>query len=347
MYDTSIEITGYHDDEVVLPSDERTSMRARRDSNRKRLRLGLEEDKKPSPIGLHTQGSYAMRTMVQDDQKDYDIDDGAYFKKDDLVGERGAEMSALAVRQMVCAALQHDKFKTPPEVLKNCVRVFYDEGFHVDVPSYRRIEEKDAWTGKLTYSYELASSDWKSSDARAVTNWFKSENKRLSHDFSLNDGQYCRIVRLLKVFARSRSSWKPKIATGFMITILAAEKFVSSPGRDDISLRDTMKAMRSRLEGNTIIYHPTLQGEKVTRDDDPRPIFLKDRLAENLKYLEVLDESSCAHVDAMKAWDNVFSTDWFSEQPDASSNSGGTKGMSGGSVPSRPVEKRDGGRYAL
>jgi hypothetical protein len=193
----------------------------------------------------------------------------------------------------------------------------------------------------------LASSDWKSSDARAVTNWFKSENKRLSHDFSLNDGQYCRIVRLLKVFARSRSSWKPKIATGFMITILAAEKFVSSPGRDDISLHDTMKAMRSRLEGNTIIYHPTLQGEKVTGDDDPRPIFLKDRLAENLKYLEVLEGSGCVHVDAMKAWDNVFSTDWFSEQPDPSSNSGGTKGMSGGSVPSRPVEKRDGGRYAL
>jgi hypothetical protein len=58
-------------------------------------------------------------------------------------------------------------------------------------------------------------------------------------------------VRLLKKFARSRSSWKALTATGFMITKLADECFVASQGRDDLALRETMKAIRWRLEYNT------------------------------------------------------------------------------------------------
>ena len=45
-----------------------------------------------------------MHTMVQDADTDYDIDDGVYFRKDRLVGPQGGEMSALAVRQMICDA---------------------------------------------------------------------------------------------------------------------------------------------------------------------------------------------------------------------------------------------------
>jgi hypothetical protein len=158
MYDASAELLGYQNAEVNLPSTERTNMRKRRDSNRARLKKGLADAGKPAPIGQHTQGSYAMHTMVQDENTDYDIDDGVYFRKDKLVGPNGGELSALSVRQMVCDALQDDRFNKPPEVLKNCVRIYYNEGFHVDVPSYRRIESTDPWTGKAVYSYELASS---------------------------------------------------------------------------------------------------------------------------------------------------------------------------------------------
>src|SRR5262249_36820625 len=60
---------------------------------------------------------------------DYDIDDGVYFDKGVLVGDRGAEMSALQARQMVRDALDDGSFKTPPEVRTNCVRVYYEAGF--------------------------------------------------------------------------------------------------------------------------------------------------------------------------------------------------------------------------
>jgi hypothetical protein len=121
-----------------------------------------------------------MHTMVQDPDTDYDIDDGVYFRKEKLVGANGGEMSALAVRQMVCQALQDDRFNTPPKVLKNCVRVYYNEGFHVDVPAYRRIETKDPWTGKVTCTYELASSDWKGSDPREVTRWSSARTSTIA-----------------------------------------------------------------------------------------------------------------------------------------------------------------------
>src|SRR5688500_717924 len=109
MYDTSVQVLGYHDTEVNLPSAERTEMRNRRNANRDRLKKGLADADRPAPIGQHTQGSYAMHTMVQDASIDYDIDDGVYFRKEKLVGPNGGEMSALEVRQMVCDALQDNR----------------------------------------------------------------------------------------------------------------------------------------------------------------------------------------------------------------------------------------------
>ena len=345
MYDTSIELLGYHNEKVTLPSSERTNMRARRNANRGRLKKGLNDAGKPPPIGQHTQGSYAMRTMVQDADTDYDIDDGVYFRKDKLIRAAGGEVSALAVRQMVCNALSDGRFTAPPQVLKNCVRVFYDEGFHVDVPSYRRTESIDPWTGQAKYSYELASSEWKASDALEVTRWFRRRNQHHSADVDDTDGQFCRIVRLLKMFARSRSSWKSQTATGFMITKLADKSFAAAYGRDDIALRETMRAIRARLELNKTIAHPTIGGEMITHADDTRPGYFMDRLIENLDHLEVLDRSNCTHADAMTAWDRVFCTDWFSQRPPRKEGESGS-GNVPGAAPSRPVEKRQGGRYA-
>jgi hypothetical protein len=90
MHNCALQVLGFHNERVVLSTNERTEMRSRRDANRGRLRNGLKNAEKPTPIGLHTQGSYSMRTMVQDSELDYDIDDGAYFKKDDLTGPNGA-----------------------------------------------------------------------------------------------------------------------------------------------------------------------------------------------------------------------------------------------------------------
>lgn len=148
------QVLKYQRDMVKLSDDAREDIKEKADTNRERLKGGLAADNKPAPIGMHTQGSYSMKTMIQEDDGDYDIDDGVYFDKDDLVGPNGGVMSALAVRQMVCDALQDSRFKRAPEVRKNCVRVYYNDGYHVDVPSYRKIEVGDPISGEPKPAYE-------------------------------------------------------------------------------------------------------------------------------------------------------------------------------------------------
>ncbi|ROT94121.1 hypothetical protein EB810_13700 [Altererythrobacter sp. FM1] len=335
MFNSSKQMLAFHGDQIAILGKARTEMKNRRNSNRDRLKKGLAKNENPQPIGCHTQGSYAMHTMVQDPDLDYDIDDGAYFKATDLVGAQGAPMSALAVRKMVCDALTDDKFKKQPEVRKNCVRVYYDAGYHVDVPAYRRIETTSAWDGKVTYSYELAGPDWRISDAKNVTTWFRKVNKELSPD--LGEGQFRRTVRYLKKFSKSRASWKSKNPSGFAITKLAEECFVAKLNRDDEALRDTMQAIANRLAAKKEIAHPVVD-ELLVSADDPRSNHFKDRLDEAVNTLAVLDDASCTHEQAMSAWDKVFYTDWFSQQPPEQGGKGGE--------PASPVNKSGGGTYA-
>ena len=78
-----------------------------------------------------------MPSVIADN--DYDIDDGVYFRKEDLVGPRSAEMTSLQARQTVRNAVDDGRFKQALEVRSTCVRVYYEAGYHVDLPVYRRV----------------------------------------------------------------------------------------------------------------------------------------------------------------------------------------------------------------
>ena len=351
------DIIGYHDQEVTLPQKDRTEMRERRDINRGRLKSGLKRDDEPTPKDCRSQGSYSMRTMVQQPDKDYDIDDGIYFAKKKLKGPRGGDKSASAAKEMVRKALHDRSFKRPPEKLKNCVRVYYREGYHVDMPVYREITEANIWGEKETY-YELASTDWKRSDPLAVTDWFLAANKDQSPSTE-NGGQLRRMVRLLKAFARSRTSWQDRIATGFMITKLVVEKYRADATYEDKALYNTMVAIRDRLNFDLEIEHPTVKGEMLTKGPtDSQTRFLLERLDWAIDKLAVLFDWDCTREQALKKWDQVFNTTFFIERL-ADNEAEIPKSEDAGAIASgllingsenaaakNPVDKRGGGRYA-
>ncbi|MGI9066934.1 MAG: cyclic GMP-AMP synthase DncV-like nucleotidyltransferase [Pyrinomonadaceae bacterium] len=313
MYDTSKQVLSYHNDKVTLAQKERDEMRDRRDSNRTRAKLGLDENRSPKPREFATQGSYAMRTMTQHSDKDYDIDDGVYFNKEDLIKEDGTEKSALEARQMVRDAVDDGSFKTSPKMRNNCVRIYYDAGYHVDIPVYRRVISKDL-LGNEEIHYELASTDWKRSDARDVTAWFNEENKRQSPD-AINGRQLRRITREIKKFARSRSTWEGKIASGFMITKLVTECYIPYGDREDKALYYTMQSIRDRLELSLEVKHPVTPDDLISKgSDDPKPRFLKEKLSDALSWVSVLFEADCTQKQALAAWDKVFNTDYFSDK---------------------------------
>lgn len=313
MYDCSEEVLGYHNDDVTLPQVERDEMRDRRDTNRDRIKTGLADNSDPKPREFVPQGSYAMKTMTQHPDKDYDIDDGVYFNKDNLKKSDGTDKTSLEVREMVRAAADNGSFKKKPEVRENCVRIYYDAGYHVDIPAYRRVVTKDV-LGNEQVHYELASADWKRSDARDVTSWFNDENKRQSPD-STNGRQMRRITRDLKKYARSRASWGGQIASGFMITKLVTECYSANLQREAEALYHTMKAIRDRLELNLEVKHPVTPNETITKGaDDPKALFFKEKLSQALSWLSVLFESECTRKQALDAWDKVFNTDYFADK---------------------------------
>lgn len=309
MYNTAKELLAFHTDEVSLPQAERDEMRERRDANRDRIRSGLERDENPSPTEFVKQGSYAMKTMVQHPELDYDIDDGIYFTKEALTTDNDEEISPQAAKQMVRDAAASDLFNDDPEVLPNCVRILYAAGYHVDVPVYRIVNDGDESISELASDVT-----WVRSDAKHVTAWFDEENQTQSPD-ETNGRQLRRVTRFLKKFARSRADWCGNIAGGFTITKLVTEDYVANENREDTTLVDTMRAIRDRLDLSLTVEHPVTPGEMLSKGDgDPKLSFLRDKLSEALDDLAILDQDDCTNSQAMTAWDNVFDTSYFTDK---------------------------------
>lgn len=322
--DCHSEMTGFHRDNVTLSNKQQGEMRTRRDAGRTRLENGLNEAKKHQPKEVQSQGSYQMRTMVQDDDNDYDIDDGVYFASDDLKDDAGVALSPFAARKRVCDALVWDgRLKHEATIKRNCVRQVYAEGYHIDIPAYRIVTTKDENDEPVEH-YELASDDeWRRSDARAVTRWFNGIVGELNVGES-DGSQMRRITKLTKKFAR-RADWKNQTTSGICITKLVVDHFQNSADRDDKALRETWKAIDKKLQKSTEIDHPVLD-TKLASSGDNAVAFFCDCLSNALKTLEVLDKADCTRKLAREAWDDVFDTDFFTKQPDNNGDDSGSKG---------------------
>lgn len=339
--DCHSEMTGFHRDNVTLSNKHQGEMRTRCDAGRTRLENGLNEVKKPQPKEVRSQGSYQMRTMVQDEDNDYDIDDGAYFATDDLKDDAGAALTPLAARQRVCDALVWDgRLKQGATVKRNCVRQVYAAGYHVDIPVYRIVTAKDE-NDEPVENFELASGDdWTRSDARAVTRWFNGLVGELNAGES-DGSQMRRVTKLTKKFAR-RAGWKNKTTSGICITKLVVDHFQYSADRDDKALRETWKTIDKKLQKSTEIRHPVLDNKLASEGDDAVEFF-RDCLSSALKTLEVLDSSDCTRKRAREAWDEVFDTDVFTEQPDDGGNDGGGAGSAMKVTSVETARRNDGG----
>ncbi|WP_250463210.1 cyclic GMP-AMP synthase DncV-like nucleotidyltransferase [Caballeronia sp. GAFFF2] len=337
MFDCHNEMDSFHGKKVTLTTPERDEMRARRNNGRIRLNNGLDKNGHPQP-DHHSQGSYAMHTMVQDIECEYDIDDGAYFKEKDLNDAQGVALTPSEAKERVRAALAMDgRLASEAEIHNNCVRQLYPQGYHIDIPVYRTRVSKDEAGGR-TETYELASGDeWTVSDAREVTRWFK----RKVSDFGVDGRQFRKAVRLTKFYARSRHDWKEKTGSGILITCLVCDDFVPVQDRDDQSLRETWVKVLARLRRSLVVAHP-VGDTPLAGPDDEKAAYLRDRLAEALATLGIFDGDP-TRVEARAAWDEVFDTNFFSGQPTPSSREDGGGSKSRFVVAETIGDKRDDG----
>jgi len=300
IYNCSKEMMEFLEKKVRLSQKEKDNLKDYRDKNLKRLRDGLKKNDEPEYYKYINQGSYAMHTINQHPDNDYDIDVGIIFKREDLKGSNGADKTALDARKMVCKAMQDNKFKKQPEVLKNCVRVYYEEGHHVDMPVYRIYNNEN---GKEIL--ELAGSEWEESDPEAITRWFKEEKQRKSQ---LKD-----IVQLSKKWSKSRDSWN--MPSGLLFTILLSENYTVHE-RIDETFYWSLKELRNRLKYDKKVFNPTNCDEITSRDKHLKKVeFLFDKLEDALdNNLYILEEDDCTYKQAMKAWSKFFKDDFFKDK---------------------------------
>lgn len=305
MKDCHKDIRDYHDERVTLTQTQKKELRERRDANRDRLRRGLKKNGDPAPTKSVSQGSYAMGTVIQEPDNAYDIDDGVVFTAKSLIGPRGAPKTALDARKMVLDAVHDGSFKTEPEIKPNCVRVYYDDGSHVDIPVYRSSADP---SGSL--KYELASVDWKESDPEGVNDWFRAWVKANAADGRPHSRE---LIRLLKIICKNRTSYT--LPSGFVLTVLVQECYHSADGRLDSDLRQLIEAIHRRLGEDLWVKHPVVSGEWLIDDQTKhRTTKLRELLGMAVEELEALNRPNCTRSETLKAWKKVFATDFFDQR---------------------------------
>ena len=312
MYDLSSKFNTFYNSYVVLPQTKQTNLHSKKDLNIQRLKDGLkeynEENKTAySIVETCVQGSVAMSTVVQNEDGDYDIDVAVVFDKS-VLGDKGA----LSTRNMVANALKRKtkQFNTEPEVKTSCVRIKYADGYHIDFAIYRRYY--DSWNNCMVY--EHAGSEWTKRDLRGLNDWFKTQNDN-------SDGKLRKVVRLSKMFCKSRQSWK-NMPSGLLQTVLCDEKLQMSYDRIDELFYYTMKEIVNRLDANDSVMAPVDDGRNLTprNSDIQRMTNWRNRIKSKLEDLEILFKVECSESDALQAWYGFFNHDYWNEKVFETSN---------------------------
>lgn len=298
MFDLHRELNVFYEAHVRLGA-ERSVLAEHRDTNLSRLKAGLVALGYPSSFNSRDQGSYAMFTINQHPNKDYDIDIAIIFDAGDLPD------TAYNARKRIEAAMiaGGGNFSRDPEAKTNAVRVYYAEGHHVDLAIYRRINDSGLEI------VQHAGSDWSNRDPAAITQWFKDAVNQQSPSrdggATVHDGQMRRVVRWIKKFAKSRSTWS--LPGGLIISVLVANHYCPHPNRDDVALYDTMRTIHNWLQVGNAVWNP-VDGNLLTarQVDLTRLEQLREKLGVALSHLDTLQTADCTRSQAIGAWYEVF-----------------------------------------
>lgn len=314
MFHLHDRLNEFYKDHVRLGNDEKKKLAGYRDTNLNRLKSGLdklgEEHDTTYPYYQYyrNQGSYAMFTLNQHPDNEYDIDIAIVFKKEDLPS------SALKARQRIAGAFKQvaGNFSKDPEARANAVTVWYSEGYHIDFAVYRTSEDEYENT-----VIEHAGPDWTERDPMEVTKWFtdavKSDSPTQADGATVDDHQMRRIVQFLKAFSKSRSTWN--LPGGLIISVLVVECYRPDYFRDDVALYDTIVAIRDRLLINTDVDSPVSLSETLTFKDKYKKQVerFRDKLEYAITKLEPVLDDECTEDKALTAWNSVFNHPFWSD----------------------------------
>lgn len=290
MVNCSRELEKYWDEKVKLPQAKYNELKQKRDAQIEKLKANLKVDSFPLPIEFINQGSYAMKTLIQQDDE-YDIDVGVVFNKEDL--EINSKQLPSSIKYYIGQKLKDERFSKSPSVLKNCVRVNYKENYHIDMPVFR----------KNGTALELATNKgWESSNPQNINRWFQSEKASKPH--------LKKIVQLLKKWSKSRSDWS--MTSGLILSILASECYIDDDSIDR-SFYKTLEKINIRLKKCRIVFVPNSSVDITAEAKHKEKV---KNLSEKLSgyFNGMFKEHNFSDKNrALKIWKMFFADNYFEE----------------------------------
>lgn len=247
----------YHDfnKNISLTKSKKDSLIKSRNSLKKKIKEYFKEEKSDElQPKFHPQGSTEMNTtvnpIVEYDDKDnvilkYDLDYGIYFieKQDE-----DNKQSINTWHDWVFNAVENHT-DTPPKRKNTCIRVYFSDGHHIDLPIYYKKDD----------NIELAhkSKGWIFSDPKEFFEWF--------NNIADKNEQIRRVVRYLKAWKNYREfkNSRLRLPSGFELTILAVSNYFEEDNDDD-AFRSVVKNIKNSLELEFKCLRPTTPvGEDV------------------------------------------------------------------------------------
>jgi hypothetical protein len=210
--------------ELQITDTKRQKMTISHNNLRQKIKNHFKANHPEYKPSFYIQGSYKMGTTIRTKEDECDLDDGCYFIPKPNV-------AAKTLQCWVKEAVEGTTDATPLHKNK-CIRVQYTAGYHIDFPVYRKNTESNEEQPELAVrdkGYEL-------SDPREVVTWFQGKKK--------DNDALVRLVSYLKSWTDTVRGFMPP---GLAMTILASNNQKKHEGRDDIALRDTLKAIKSAL----------------------------------------------------------------------------------------------------
>lgn len=240
MTNLDIEFKQFNDT-IKLTEARKEKILNSRNAIREKIRTYMKNKLKLEQPKFMWQGSFAINTALNPiNGNEVDIDDGMYLNHLSKIDER-LWPSPKEVHNMILAALEGHT-QNGCEDKTSCVRVIYNNFYHVDIPVYI-IREGHA---KLA---NIKTNKWEISDSKDFRDWFYKYRK---------DEQANRIVRYLK-------AWRDFNVYDFSsieLTILVVNNYVQDAD-DGQSLSATVEKIYSDICMNRKVVKPVAPRENL------------------------------------------------------------------------------------
>ncbi|MBK8877304.1 MAG: hypothetical protein IPN74_01760 [Haliscomenobacter sp.] len=219
-----------YNDDLNITATKRDRLKKAKEALRERIKDYFKEHHPEYVPQFFIQGSYKMKTMIRTKDNECDLDDGVYFL-------RKPGVTATVLQKWVYEAVEGHT-TGGQQHRKKCIRVIYSGDYHIDIPVYYMFSE-DGDHPFLAVKNE----GWQESDPKEFLEWFRD----------VKTSQMVRISRYLKGWCDHKRNNMP---SGLAIAVLTQKNLIENE-RDDIALRETLKAIKNSLKVSWMCVMPT------------------------------------------------------------------------------------------